>query len=71
MRGELPDVDIKLPWLGKIAMIAVGIAVIWLPMNELARDICRSRRTERGQIMERERELSCPRSPCCVNPVRS
>ena len=71
MRGELPDVDIKLPWLGRIAMIAVGIAVNWLPVTELARDICIYKRNERGQIVKGERELSCPRSPCCVNPVMS
>lgn len=37
MCGDLPNVDITLPWLGRVAMIAVGIAVIWLPVNELAR----------------------------------
>ena len=39
MRSELPDVDIKLPWLGRVAMIAVGMTVIGLPASELTRTL--------------------------------
>ena len=39
MGRDLPDVDIRFPWPVRVAMIALGLIVIGLPISELARTL--------------------------------